>query len=62
MFLRIEFALNFKGIHTSWEKSQKFSKIMIYHGLHKCNFRSPYMHREVFKFLYNGQYGHLGKN
>jgi hypothetical protein len=28
-FVRFEFALNFKGIQTFQEKSQKFSKIMV---------------------------------
>jgi hypothetical protein len=34
-FLDFEFDLNFKGIQTFWEKSQKFSKIMICQGMIK---------------------------
>jgi hypothetical protein len=44
-FLRFEFALNFKVIQTSWDKSQELSKIMICESLHKYNFRSPYLYR-----------------
>jgi hypothetical protein len=30
--------LNFKGIQTFWGKSQKFTKIISYHGLQKYIF------------------------
>jgi hypothetical protein len=45
--MRFEFSLNFKGIQTSWEKSHKFSKIIIFHVLHKYNFRSPYFYSKI---------------
>jgi hypothetical protein len=43
--------LNIKGIQTSWENCQKFSKIMICQVLHNCNFRWPHLHREIPSFF-----------
>jgi hypothetical protein len=42
-FLIFEFALNSKGIQTYWEKSQKFSKIIICQSRRNCNFWSPHL-------------------
>jgi threonine dehydrogenase-like Zn-dependent dehydrogenase len=46
-FLDFEFDLNFKGVQTSWDKSQKFTKIIICQGIHKNNFISPQLYRKI---------------
>jgi hypothetical protein len=45
-----EFEPNLLGVQTGLEKSEKFSKILICLDLLDCEFRLPWLYREILSF------------
>jgi hypothetical protein len=39
--------LNFKGVQSLWEKSQKFTKIISWHDIHYCKFILTHLYPKI---------------
>jgi hypothetical protein len=39
--------MNFKGVHTLWDKSGKFTKILSQHDIHKSEFSWEHLYAKI---------------
>jgi hypothetical protein len=49
----LEFGQNLLGIQTCFEKSEKFSKNLVFHDLPECEFRLTWLYGKIFSFHRN---------